>query len=409
MSNRPAIPAEVTREILLESGHRCAVCGTPCPLERAHIIPWRKSKEHKAEDLICLCANCHERADKENWGAKTLREYKSRPWVLRQYRVASDSAPPEPRTRLQIIIDVELALFGERNQKWLQYAVAAFLDISPSAVQIVSVEPGSVRVTVELPADRARELVAACARHDPKLMRSLAPLILIEIREEVETSSIATVSTTKPPVILIVEDERLWRNKLTRWLRSEGYIARTAASYGEALGRLRQSEFDLVIVDLGLRPGEESLDGMDLLDDAAQRQICAIVVTGRGTAQTAKCAYEDYDVFQFLEKASLDRERFVIVVREAVFGSEVEVASAIHLDERIIAQIRELVSQDLLEQALEKLSSAEACERDVAQLSRRLARIRRQMRKGTMTQSEAEAERARVADAILDLISPEDG
>jgi type I restriction enzyme R subunit len=85
MPNRPSIPAEIEREILVESGHRCAVCGASCPLERAHIIPWHKSKEHKAEDLICLCASCHERADLEKWGEKILREYKWKPWVLRQF------------------------------------------------------------------------------------------------------------------------------------------------------------------------------------------------------------------------------------------------------------------------------------------------------------------------------------
>ena len=86
MSDRPSIPAEIERKILIECGHRCAVCGTSIPLELAHIIPWHKSREHKAEDLICLCANCHELADKEKWGEKTLREYKQRPWVIRQYK-----------------------------------------------------------------------------------------------------------------------------------------------------------------------------------------------------------------------------------------------------------------------------------------------------------------------------------
>ena len=42
--NRPEIPATIKMEVMIESGHRCAVCGTPCPLERAHIIPWSKSK-----------------------------------------------------------------------------------------------------------------------------------------------------------------------------------------------------------------------------------------------------------------------------------------------------------------------------------------------------------------------------
>jgi hypothetical protein len=103
--NRPAIPAEIAREILIESGHRCAVCGAGCPLERAHIIPWHKSREHKAEDLICLCANCHERADKEKWGEKTLRKYKQRPWVMRQYEKADDTPEPSAKARIEIADD----------------------------------------------------------------------------------------------------------------------------------------------------------------------------------------------------------------------------------------------------------------------------------------------------------------
>lgn len=84
MPMRPSIPAEIERHILTESGHQCAVCGASCPLERAHIVPWHRSKQHNAEDLICLCALCHERADLEQWGEATLREYKARPWVHRQ-------------------------------------------------------------------------------------------------------------------------------------------------------------------------------------------------------------------------------------------------------------------------------------------------------------------------------------
>ncbi|MBN1491551.1 MAG: HNH endonuclease, partial [Phycisphaerae bacterium] len=84
MAKRPAIPAEIQRQVLTEAGHRCAVCGESCPLERAHIIPWHKSKQHRAEDLICLCANCHQRADTEGWGEKTLRRWKENPWALRR-------------------------------------------------------------------------------------------------------------------------------------------------------------------------------------------------------------------------------------------------------------------------------------------------------------------------------------
>src|SRR5689334_17488346 len=104
MSSRNPIPAEVTRQLLIESGHRCAVCGAGCPLERAHIIPWHKSKEYKAEDLICLCANCHARADMEKWSEKSLREYKKRPWILRQYEEQSEGKREKRRVELQIKI-----------------------------------------------------------------------------------------------------------------------------------------------------------------------------------------------------------------------------------------------------------------------------------------------------------------
>lgn len=84
VSHRQRIPAEIERAVLTESGHRCAVCGESCPLERAHIIPWHRSKAHLAADLVCLCANCHARADLEKWGELTLRTYKLNPWVLRK-------------------------------------------------------------------------------------------------------------------------------------------------------------------------------------------------------------------------------------------------------------------------------------------------------------------------------------
>jgi len=81
--NRPRIPADIERQVLIEAGHRCAVCGSELPLERAHIIAWSRSKDHSAANLLCLCANCHGRADSEDWGEAILRQYKQQPWVIR--------------------------------------------------------------------------------------------------------------------------------------------------------------------------------------------------------------------------------------------------------------------------------------------------------------------------------------
>ncbi|NQT19989.1 MAG: HNH endonuclease, partial [Planctomycetes bacterium] len=121
MAKRPDIPAEIERQILVESGHRCATCGASSPLEIAHIIPWRESKQHRAEDLICLCANCHARADHEKWGAKTLREYKANPWVHKHpslhYPPVVDQTPPGTVREYfsQSWPKVDAALFGREE------------------------------------------------------------------------------------------------------------------------------------------------------------------------------------------------------------------------------------------------------------------------------------------------------
>jgi hypothetical protein len=187
LPDRPAIPADITREILIESGHRCAVCGAGCPLERAHIIPWHKSREHKAEDLICLCASCHERADLEDWGEKTLREYKQNPWVLRQYK--SEEAI-NTKSKIEITLAIELSDFDERNQRLFQYAIAAFLNVAPGNVRIISVEESnSIKVILEVPSESAEKLVEAARRGDPELKAYFHPFGLLsmgrvsEIRE----------------------------------------------------------------------------------------------------------------------------------------------------------------------------------------------------------------------------------
>ena len=62
---RPAIPAEIRRQVLIEAGHRCA------------LPPWTTCKKHEYENLIALCPNCHRRADRGDIDRKSLRIYKA--------------------------------------------------------------------------------------------------------------------------------------------------------------------------------------------------------------------------------------------------------------------------------------------------------------------------------------------
>jgi len=77
-NQRISIPAELKRKILVEAGHRCAIptCRS-IQVEIHHIIPWDKCQEHKYENLIALCPNCHARADREEIDRKSLLMYKN--------------------------------------------------------------------------------------------------------------------------------------------------------------------------------------------------------------------------------------------------------------------------------------------------------------------------------------------
>ena len=170
-ADRDPIPAEIKRALLIEAGHKCAVCGEACPLESAHIVPWSVVRTHCIENLICLCANCHERADKEKWGQKTLEYYKKNPWVMR--RPSPDGDITERRGVTLRIKDLDLPCFDVRARRLFIHSIAGFLGITPESIDIVETEEGSVIVTVELAESDARRLLQAIERNDEALERVL--------------------------------------------------------------------------------------------------------------------------------------------------------------------------------------------------------------------------------------------
>lgn len=77
VEERPKIPAELRRQVLMEAGHRCAipVCGQT-PVEIHHIRPWAQVQEHTFDNLIALCPTDHARAGRGEIDRKSLRLYK---------------------------------------------------------------------------------------------------------------------------------------------------------------------------------------------------------------------------------------------------------------------------------------------------------------------------------------------
>ena len=82
------IPAPLRRDVLVEAGHRCAI--PTCrehPVQVHHILPQSEGGPTSFENLIALCANCHDRYHRtKEIDRKSMKQYKANlPSVSRRY------------------------------------------------------------------------------------------------------------------------------------------------------------------------------------------------------------------------------------------------------------------------------------------------------------------------------------
>ena len=88
--------------------------------------------------------------------------------------------------------------------------------------------------------------------------------------------------------LLIVDDEQSIRDFLVRVLEREDYEVQTARNGAEALERLNQERFDLLLSDIKM----DNVDGVELLGRAREKyaDLAIILLTGHATVQSAVAA-----------------------------------------------------------------------------------------------------------------------
>jgi signal transduction histidine kinase len=93
------------------------------------------------------------------------------------------------------------------------------------------------------------------------------------------------VMTNHPARLLIVDDEEALMTALCKTLEMQGYSVTGFTSSKQALGQLRERQFDLLLTDLMM----PEMDGIALLTAAHEidRDLAAVVMTGHGTVDTA--------------------------------------------------------------------------------------------------------------------------
>ncbi len=85
--------------------------------------------------------------------------------------------------------------------------------------------------------------------------------------------------------ILIVDDELILRESLAGWLQRDGHAVDTASSGEEALEKLKDARFDIMLVDIKM----EGMSGLDVLQHVKENDpdVAIVMITAYGSIPTA--------------------------------------------------------------------------------------------------------------------------
>jgi DNA-binding NtrC family response regulator len=114
--------------------------------------------------------------------------------------------------------------------------------------------------------------------------------------------------------ILIVDDELSVRDSLFNWFKEDGYRVDVAANAKEALNKLKEAQWDLMLIDIKM-PG---MDGLDLQKRIKEidKNIIVIIMTAYASVETAVKSLKD-GAFDYIVKP-FDPDDLNHIVRNAI-------------------------------------------------------------------------------------------
>jgi len=140
-----------------------------------------------------------------------------------------------------------------------------------------------------------------------------------------------------PAAILVVDDEASVRESLTRWFQEDGFEVGSAASGAEALKRMQERKWDILLLDIKM-PG---MDGMELQQRLVELDSSATVIfiTAHATVDTAVQALKA-GAFDYVTKP-VDPDHLSHIVSNALKQRELA-----QQNERLQEQMSEFVKAD---------------------------------------------------------------
>mgnify|MGYP001184673561 FL=1 len=123
--------------------------------------------------------------------------------------------------------------------------------------------------------------------------------------------------------ILVIDDEKDIRDSISGILNDEGYYSETVKNSQEALIKITDNIFDVIILDIWLNDSE--LDGIQLLKEfkKANVETPVIIISGHGNIEIAVDAIKN-GAYEFIEKP-FSSERLLLTVKRSIEASLVKI------------------------------------------------------------------------------------
>lgn len=112
--------------------------------------------------------------------------------------------------------------------------------------------------------------------------------------------------------ILIVEDKDSLREMLIDFLKKEGFEVGSAKDGKEAIEKLRDGRFSVMLLDLKI----PKVNGMQVLKESSSEEVTTIIMTAYGTIETAVEAMK-LGAFDFISKP-VDLDHIILLIRRAL-------------------------------------------------------------------------------------------
>ena len=141
--------------------------------------------------------------------------------------------------------------------------------------------------------------------------------------------------------ILIVDDELIMRESLAGWLKRDGHDVQTAPSGEEALDKLKESRFNIMLVDIKM----EGISGLDVLQQVKESDpdVAVVMITAYGSIPTAIEAMKN-GAYDYISKPfNVDEIKSVIFAATKRTDASLKAQQAEQLFPEIIGKSKEML------------------------------------------------------------------